>query len=625
MGLSTLFDAPWYGGETLTSSIPGTYDVAIAGHGYMIDSTFEFGRRDSFRHSSIPAVRTATDITNEPGEGSINTQGLWRREIYDWSMGAGQRFFDRDGSFPNRFRASKGIDPFTNQWYATMLHDTHSVLEFEDPVGQVLVAGAYCYVMNSSSLYYSLDLSTWTEVAGLPGGLVMMTTDGYNVYVIAGTGGLYTMPAGGAVTHYGTSSDDLDFVAFCSDVLLVAVGPSMYQITATYSTLPEALITSGDPNFTWNCACGGYGWIYIGGFSGNNSKIYATQYEATGIALTAPTISGPLPTGEIAYSLYAFVNFVLVGTSQGARFSITLGPVDAGGSPGDLKMGPLVPNLVQPVTRPVRCFTSQDRFVWFGWSNYDSESTGLGKLNISQYTGDQTPSYCSDLMVSGQGEITSMDFFLGAPVFTVDGRGVFTTLDSYVGSATINSGYITFGIPDKKVLIAYSVDVVEPINGTIGASITADDGSPISLGTSTADPPPIFSIAQLRGELFETTLTLNSTPLEENVNSAPTIRRATLQGIPTIAAGIQIIAALRFFVYVETNSGRRFVNVPNELQFLENLRAAQQVVTYQEGKVTYQVTVTDIDMVFYEKSDLPQGGFNGVCVCTMQTLGGVLN
>lgn len=626
MGLSTTLNRPYYAAESGSSAlVPGVYDVSIDGHPYMVDTSFEFGRRDSFRHSSIPATRTATDITNIPGEGTINTQGLWRREIEDWSLGAGQRFFDRNDSFANRFRASKGVDVFTNKWYASLLKDTTKVLSETDTALQVLVVGSYVYALTSTQVRYSSDLATWHQVAGLPNsGIMMMATDGYTVYIACGTGGLYTTTAGSSsnATHYLTGSDNLYFVAYCSNALFVAKANSIYNITTTGSSLPTALMTQNDANWTWNSACGGYGWIYLGGYSGSFSAVYGTQMLSDGTALSAPVMHAPLPPGEIVHALFSFVNFILVGTSQGMRYCQTLGPNDPGGSSGDLKVGPIIPNLLQPVTRPVYCFTAQNRFVWFGWSNYDSGSTGLGKLDVTNFTGTQTPAYASDLMASAQGDVTSLAYFNGSPIFSVSGVGLFSSASTYVSSGTIESGYITFGIPDQKVVVAYSVDVVEPLNGSIGASVVADDGISVPLGTTSTDPPPIFSIPQTRGELFETTLTINA---GSSNTTTPTIRRATLQGLPTITAGKQIIVAIRLYESVMTRAGRRTVNCDAELNYLENLRSSQKVVAYQQGSVSWQATVTDIDMVYYERTTLPDGHFNGLAVVTLQTLGGILS
>jgi hypothetical protein len=116
--------------------------------------------------------------------------------------------------------------------------------------------------------------------------------------------------------------------------------------------------------------------------------------------------------------------------------------------------------------------------------------------------------------------------------------------------------------------------------------------------------------------LFETQLTLNPT----SSNTVPTtVRRATLQAYPAITAGKQIITALRFYDEVQTKAGRRTMNVYQELTFLENLRYNQNLVIYQEGVNQWQVVVDSIDMVWYEPSELPGGGFQGIAMITMKT------
>jgi hypothetical protein len=378
----------------------------------------------------------------------------------------------------------------------------------------------------------------------------------------------------------------------------------------------------------WNSACAGNGWIYFGGYSGGAaatstvSNVYKTQMASDGTTLLAPTIATPLPPGEIVYSLFAFVNYILMGTSLGVRFCQTLGVIDPSGQDtGLLKIGPIVPNLQELVTKPVRCFTANQRFVYFVWSNYSASTvkangtvTGIGWLDIANFTGDQTPAYSSHLMVSGTGEITSMDWWNGAPIFTVSGQGVYTAASTYVSSGNIYSGYIAFRIPDQKVLVAYSVDTTSTAS-SVTASINQDDLNTHSLGTVSGLSNQ-FSVPQIYGELFETDLSVNAT----STNTVPTVlRRATLQAYPAITAGKFIIVALRFWDEIDTRAGRRAFNVYQELSFLETLRYNQTVITYQEGTQTWSVVVDSLDFVEYEPSSLPAGGFQGIMMATLKT------
>lgn len=624
------FDDPLYWGEAgISVDVPGTWDVSIGGHGYMIDSTFEFGRRDSFRQASIPAQRDATDITNQPGEATINPQGLWRSEFQDWSMGSGQLFVDRQGSQPNRFHHSQGVDVFTNKWCATLLPDTTELIADTDTTCQVLVVNGYLIKLNSSGVEYSSNGTSYTALTGLSGTPVSMCSDGASIYIACGSGGVYTCVAGTWTTSQlvNVSSQNVYFVAYCSNVLLVANGTSLYQVSGSITSWPTALITQPQSTWTWTAACGGNGWIYIAGFAGASgsasvSSVFKTQFASDGTTLTAPTVATPLPPGEQVYSLFAFVNYILMGTSLGLRFCQTLGLIDPSGQDtGLLKIGPIIPNLQETATKPVRCFTANQRFVYFGWSNYSNSSvkatstcTGIGWLDISTFTGDQTPAYSSHLMVPGTGEITSLDWFNGAPIFTVAGNGVYTSASTYVSSGNIYSGYIGFRIPDQKVLVAYSVDTTSTA-GSVTASINQDDENTYPLGTLTGGRI-LFSVPQVYGELFETNLTLNAT----STNTVPTVaRRATLQAFPAITAGDDYIVALRLYDEVITRAGRRQVFVYDELEYLMGLRAKQTVVTYQEGLYSASVVVDDIDFVKYEPSELPFGGWQGVMMVTLKS------
>jgi hypothetical protein len=630
MGVLAAFDDPLYWAEAgISVDVPGTYDVSIGGHGYMIDSTFEFGRRDSFRHSSIPAQRNASDISNQPGEGTINPEGLWRSEMNDWSWGSGQLFADRHGSVPNRYRHGQGVDVFTNKWYVSQLPDTTQLVADTDTTCKILVVNGYLVKLNASGVSYSSNGTSYTALTGLTGTPVSMCSDGASIYIACGTGGVYTCVAGTWTTSQlvNVASQNVYFVTYASNVLLVANGTSLYQVGGSITSWPTALITQPEATWTWNSACGGNGWIYVGGFAGVGasatvSSIYKTQFASDGTTLTAPTVATPLPPGEVVYSLFAFVNYILIGTSLGMRFCQTLGVINPSGQDtGLLKIGPIIPNLIEKVTKPVRCFTANQRFVYFGWSNYSASAvkasstcTGLGWLDISTFTGDQTPAYTSHLMVSGTGEITSMDWWNGAPVFVVQGVGVYTQATTYVASSNVYSGYIGFRIPDQKVLVAYSIDTTSTAS-SVTASINQDDKTTTPLGTVDGTSNQ-FSIPNVYGELFETNLTLNATSTN---TVATTVRRATLQAFPAVTAGKFIIAALRFWDSIDTKAGPRNMNVYGEMAYLEGLRATQSVITYQEGQASWGVVVDNIDMVWYQPSNLPTGGFNGICMVTLKT------
>lgn len=160
----------------------GSYAVSIknsAGQEYQfpVDTSFEPYRREAFRHRSIPAQRQSIMLTNITGEGTVSTEGLWRREQTDYSMGAGQAYLDRKGdSQESRFLSSKGIDVFgstTNSsgttpypMQASLLPDTFVKANSLTSGLKMSRCGDYVVVASGSTVYIytgGTSTSAWTN------------------------------------------------------------------------------------------------------------------------------------------------------------------------------------------------------------------------------------------------------------------------------------------------------------------------------------------------------------------------------------------------------------------------------------------------------------------------------
>jgi hypothetical protein len=151
--------------EPVPVPTPQFMKVSIGGVAFpVVNTSFEPYRRDAFRHRSIQSQRQSIDFTNVPGEGTVNTEGLWRRGAVDWHFGAGQPFQDRKGSEDARFSTSKGINPWM-QWQASLLSDTEQIVPSTGQT-QVLQVGNYLYVLDlaAQTLQFSSNLTTWSYV-----------------------------------------------------------------------------------------------------------------------------------------------------------------------------------------------------------------------------------------------------------------------------------------------------------------------------------------------------------------------------------------------------------------------------------------------------------------------------
>jgi len=648
------FDEPIYvGGSGISSLVPGIFDVSLAGHAYKIDTQYEAFRRESFRSQSIAPVADKMDITNIPGEASVNTESLWRREMQDWLGGAGQLFLDRRASQPNRFYQSKGVYVGL-QNYASLLNDTVAVHSSGNEL-QVLVAGAYVYINDNGTVRYATgDLSSWSAVSGVTASTnnSALATDGNNVYIACGSNGIYIIKTlgGSAASWITTSSATITNVWYAGGQLLaagtVSSAPTLFSIwlstTASATAYTAAGPSSGtavlfsplNQKFTFTSCAAGNSWIYVGGYTSNsgsnNSVIYKIQMNTTATALTVPVAAATLPGGELVYGLFAYANFILVGTSLGARFCETLGLNDPGGNAGDLKMGPIVPDIVQPVTKPVWAFTGQFRWVWFGWSNYDAVSTGLGRMDLSTFIDQQAPAYTSDLMVTASGEIKSMDWYnglnnipgvnTGAPIFVVDGHGVYTAASTFVDEGIIDTGYITFGLPDNKVALQFDFNA-KGTAGKVGALVTVDDDSVGAYQVSTQAVSNVLykqALPSMSGELFDVQMQLSS---GSSNTVSPILRRFQIKANPAVIAPTQHIYPLDCSFMVMGNGIDYPCNPYTEWQYLDSLRQSATPITVQEGnQLQVQVIITEIDWVRYALGPNSQGGFSSVLVVFTKSL-----
>jgi hypothetical protein len=469
--------------------------------------------------------------------------------------------------------------------------------------GGTLAAATYAYRVSATNAVG--ESVACTEVTQVTTGTTSTVTLTWNAEVGATGYKVYGRTSGGELLIASTTSTTYTDTG--------SVTPAGALPTNTSTNAPAPLYTHPNANFTWVGFCEGPAFIYGAGYAGGTSIIYRFGIATDGSALVAPIAAGTLPPGEIVYSIASYANtYLLIGTNLGVRFASI-------GSSGDISIGSIVPVNPGP-TLPVRAFTSNSHFVWFGWSNYDATSTGLGRMDLQTFIDAETPAFASDLMATAQGEVLSVAYTQNLVCFAVSGVGLFAQTSTFVSSGTVDSGYIAYDIPDDKVAAFLDCRYVEPMTGSHQPFLSADRGAFVSIGQRTAgqgrEP---FSIPQIRGGEFEVRETL----LCGASNSAgPTITRTILKSLPGVASGTTISPTIQFVNRVLDNLGGEFyMDIPGELAFLEGLRESQQIVTYQEGSSLYSVTVDSIDFLPYDYNR-EFTTFEGVCICYLKTISG---
>lgn len=586
---------PYYTG--LSVNADARWDVSIGGHGYMIDMDMleQFGRQ------TVSMIRQQSDTSNRPAEASLNPAGLWRRAAESWHHGAGQDWYDRPDSDPYRFNTSKGVDPWT-RFGLSLLPDTALASSSTDTNLYLAVAGGALYFSKGQAVNVTgVDNETFAVASGTPAANVTaLASDGTTCYAGFGPSGIYTA-TGTSFASYVTGTVGL--VRYAMGRLIAANNNILYNPIAA-GALPAALYTHPNPLWRWTDATEGRGQIYVSGYAGDKSMIYRTAVKADGTALDIPVVAAKLPEGETARSISGYLGYVVIGTDNGVRFGVA---DDA----GNLTLGSLI-----ETTAPVYCAEGQGRFVWFGWTNYDTASTGLGRLDLQTFINNVTPAYASDLMVTGQGTVQAVATYRDKRWIAVNGLGLYKQAATKVASGTITSGRITFGLPDRKLAVTLNVrhDAL-PAAASVGLSLSVEDATPQVAGVSETDgtvvsPPDAFVLNQLRGAHFELTATLGG---------GATLRRVTLSADPAADRTVVFSAPLLLFSTVTMPGGvEQPVDVGSEFQYLADLCDQRTLTTYQEGGITYQVVLDDYTWRPYQRTS--RGLWDGTFIARMKEL-----
>jgi hypothetical protein len=539
---------------------------------------------------TIPTLRAQQD-DREAAELSLNPEGLWRRSASSWELGAGQVMYDDENSQRQRFRASKGVDVWT-PGRATLLPDTTLL----DAVGssasmvQVESTANHIYWCDDQTVVRS-DLTTQTDVTGTPPTTITsMVSAGSHILVGYTGNGVYKISAGSAgASQYITDLVTPSVVGWAKGRVIVCVGGSVYNpvnaFTATADALPgTATFVHPDAEFRWVGVAEGLSQIYLGGVSGDKSTIYRTIVRADGTALDVPTVAGRLPDGEIMTTLFGYLGVIVVGTTKGVR-------VAAANGNGDLVFGSLI-----DIGHPVYAMAGWETFCYFGWSNYDGTSTGVGRMDFSNLTDEDNlvPAYASDLMAAAQGDVTGIATLGDQLVFGVNSVGVYKETADIVASGTITTGIIRYGITEEKVVTGAR------------ASFTGAGAVTLELSSDTGPFQPISpNGAQERAINYEIRMTISG--------ASPALESMTLFCYPAPQGTRFVDLSLLVAEQVQTLEGiEEHMNINEMLDFINDRWLTKVLVTLQVGSTTIQGTIEQYRFEAMNEGEEQKGSWNGI-------------
>ena len=601
------------GGATSSLVSSGVFPVALNGRPYLLDLLTATGQAN-FNHVSLPLLRTQADSSGTPGEQSVSPENFWRRAQDSWHLGAGQTYTDRDQASPFRYLSSKGLNPW-NKYQISLLNDVNQGLTSTNTNVRLAIAGGLLFVTDGNATKYSSNGTSWTTVTGTPADPAKdIASDGRYVWVIYDDEvWQIDSTAGGTLagSRIASHSSALRSVAWNKNRVFVAdTAGKLYNMAATTDTALGSgtntlILDLGTRGFAWVAYAGGQAFHYFGGYRNDKSLIYRANLQADATAISAPIVAGELPDGEIIYSLASYLGYIIIGTSLGVRLAT---PDNA----GNLVIGGVI-----PTTAPVRALEPQDRFIWFGWTNYDSVSTGLGRMDLSQFIDPLVPAYASDLMAAGQGDVLSVTYWNNKVVFSVSGKGVYVETSTPVASGTLNSGKITHGISDYKVAVFIDLKH-QPLTGEVKAEYSLDGGPYALAGISSLSgsvSPVTFQLSGARAQEFDIKITLTAAN-----NTSPILTRWLQRSYPAPTRSARFRVPVMLYDIVNLNGTDYYLNPAEEKDILVALHRNQNVFIYQEGTKTYLVTMEDYTWL-PEKESITDG-FQGTFVAELREITG---
>jgi hypothetical protein len=279
---------------------------------------------------------------------------------------------------------------------------------------------------------------------------------------------------------------------------------------------------------------------------------------------------------------------------------------------GNLTIGELI-----RTTAPIYCMEGQERFVWFGWSNYDTTSTGLGRVDLSQLVGALAPAYASDLMATTQGAVQAVVTFGTLRVFTVSGKGVYAESSTNVASGTVESGHFTYGLIDRKTGLLVTLQT-EPLAGSITVYLRTNHGSYVAVGSVTTADETLHDIStnEQVADSFELKVELT----RGSGAVGPVLSRTTFHAYPAPTRGEVWVVPLLLHDDYDVDGATVHCDPKVELDLIRDLvNPASQLVLFQLAGSVYRVFVEEFQF-FPHHLTRDRNAWNGTCVVRLKSV-----
>lgn len=398
--------------------------------------------------------------------------------------------------------------------------------------------------------------------------------------------------------------------------------PAGTQVVASYTAATGLMdFTHPVSGFAWGGALSTPHGIFCFGSSGIAGEMYLAGVDNATGAMNNPQSMFILPVGETLNAAAYYSGAMILGTSAGIRVATVLISFVI-----SVQYGPVI-----LVSGGVNDVFGYGQWAYFAWSNYDTVSTGLGRLDLARFAADLTPSMSSDLMAPTQGQVLAVCDFAGVRCFAVSGVGVYNEHPTnYVTSGTIDVGRIKYGTTEPKLPLF--VDLYHaplPVGASIGVDVV-DDFATVHTGGSSATTDTLHPASLIPlgvsgpSEHVELQLTINN---GTDLTNPPVLRRWTLFSIVAPHRVDQIDVPIRLHREEDTAGsgppGDHYQDVLDNFTYLKGLEASQEPVSFRCGDINLSVYIAAVKLEPDRWDAIDNHFLEGLLTVSLVTLGSV--
>jgi hypothetical protein len=582
--------------------------------------------------------REQVDTSPDPGEQTLSQ--WWVRDVDSWHRGAGITYYEpgADSTTRNRVASAVGVDVWT-RGQATLLKKTALL---QSATGACYAAGAriggtdFIFGLTGTTMFKH-DGTTKTNFTGAPWNPTTPPVVAGGTVLIGGTGGIMSGAASGSALASLWPDAGLVRPWWAKQRIIASKGANLYELTlAGGASLPAAIFTHPDSNWTWTSIAEAPDCILAAGYSNGIGSIFAFNLVTSGTASGTPTLDqgvqvAEFPSGEEVHSIQVYLGtYIAIGTSKGVRIGVL-------GSNGKMQYGP----LTITTTKPVRSLAARDHYVYAAIEADIDGYSGCARIDLAEEinlinssgyvtANSQRYAWAYDAQSHTTGVVYSVTFLGGTDrvVLAVDTNGI------YLQSATDyeTTGYLLTGrvryataenktfsliktrlkVDDDSSLAVASVDSTGTERDVITYTSSVADNQDIGLGAVAETPQTYVSI---RTTLNASTDLLTSPILETlQIKATPNPHIQRMIQLPLRLQDMEADARNQKIGYV----GSAYIRLAS-LEAMEDDQSVVQVYDRRSNE-SYSAQIRKVQFINTTPPNKNDGNFGGIVLVNVLKL-----